>query len=304
MIETRDLELPENRLCPEIPRIEPGETGIFFQRHGRYDNRRPEDENNLTEEARQSHGRLTQEGRVEAGEVINRRIITVFETEPENTDILVVVSPTFWIDSPDLGQRAVETGEIISQKVVEYLKIHGLSTNQLLNCQLRKDNTPRFRNGFAHQDEKLGEGRLFQVLEFANYLRKKYEGQGSDFWKNYFADADEVVRRGMQAEGPADAAARLGRVMDIEARYARIYHHFNPGRKLFIWNVTHGDGLTPFVERVIRVPRESFEADYNEGIGTRITKDGKASANFQGNEYRVSVFQPGQKQSSLTPQNN
>lgn len=275
-----EQEIAEKVLAPEIPKSG-WETLVVLQRHGRYDNRRPDDLSNLTDEERSSYGRLTEEGRKEARERAHDRIEAALSQDPTHTDFLILNSPTYWLDSEQLGQRAKETAEIIAGEVAETLDKRGLSEEQFLN------HSGRFRGELSRPDPRLVEGLMFQVPEFVDFLRKERGGQGSEFWENYNRDTHKELRKQLGAEGPADVADRINQSVNVVARFARGYHHQHPDRKLVVWMVTHGDGLEPYLQRALRIPEEAFVAGYNEGVGIAIDSQGIAKTKVKGVEYSV-----------------
>lgn len=276
---------PEKGIAPEIPRT-PWETLIVIQRHGRYDNRPPKDPDNPTKEE-MTYGHLTEQGRVEAREKALERIEAILEQDPENTDFLLVNSPTFWWDSPQLGQRALETAEIISETIVEELGRRGLDETQLLNT------ASNIKGERSRPDERLGEALMFQVPEFTKFLRKQYGGMGPDFWINFERDTHKEVREQMGAEGPVEIANRVNQVVNVVARFARIYQIKHPGRKLVAWMVTHGDGLGPYTQRVLGVPEEDFEPDYNAAVSIAVNAEGQGTVAVNDKEYDAGIVQSG-----------
>jgi hypothetical protein len=276
--EFRDDSQLEKSLVPEIPRSG-YQTLIIIQRHGEYDNRWPEDFDNIKENEK-SYGSLTEKGIAETKEKAEERLAVIMDQDADKTDFLILNSPTFWLDHESLGQRAKETAEIIRQVILENLESRGLSSKQLLNS------FPKIRGDATRDDEKLSEGLMFQVPEFVDFMRKKY-GQGSEFWQAFFADQDQAVRENLKAEGPTEIAQRIEKSIKVVARFAKIYQHRYPGRKLVVWMVTHGDGLTPYVQRVIKVPKDSFRSEFNEAIAISIDENGEAKTKINGVEYNL-----------------
>ncbi|MBI2592580.1 MAG: histidine phosphatase family protein [Candidatus Colwellbacteria bacterium] len=278
--------VPEQVVAPEIPR-EDWETLIVLQRHGRYDNRRPADPDNLTEEER-AYGHLTAEGIEEARKRADERIAAILEEHPETKDFLILNSPTFWLDDERLGQRARETAEIIAGEISKKLKELGLPEGQLLN------NSGRFKGNVSRPDVKLGEGLMFQVPEFAKFLRGQFGGkQPPAFWQAFNRDTYREKREELGAEGPDQIATRVNEGVNVAARFAEFYHRQHPGRKLAVWMVTHGDGLDPFVQRVVGAPEEDFSAGYNEGIGIAVDSSGVTETTIKGKEYKLPVARHG-----------
>ena len=275
----------ESIRTPEIPDSE-WETLILLQRHGRYDNRRPNDPEQLTEDEKEKLGRLTPEGKTEVIERTRERIGAILARDPEHTDFLLMNSPTFWLDDERLGQRARETAEIVAEEVTKQLKEKGLSETQLLNLAVR-EGTPAFKGGVSRPEKRLGEALMFQVPEFTQFLREEYGGQGVEFWKNFFRDTHKEKREEAGAEGPVEIADRMSEFLNVVARFSRMYHRKHPGRKLVPWIVAHGESLEPYIQRVLGVPEEDFSTGYGDGIGISVNADGHASTRIKDREYEI-----------------
>lgn len=284
MSETRETSVNQI-IAPDIPR-RGWDTLIVLQRHGQYDNRRPHDESNLTDEE-MGYGHLTDEGKVEARRRADERIEAVLSQDPANTDFLILNSPTYWLDNEQLGQRARETAEIIASEVQDILKKRGLSEEQFLNS------SDRFKGEYSRPDSRIGEALMFQVPEFVNALRKTYGGQPREFWENYNRDTHKELREKTGAEGPEDIADRINLSVNVVGRFATKYHNQHPDRKLVVWMVTHGDGLEPYLQRALRIPENVFIANYNEGIGIGIDSEGLARTSVEGVEYQVPLAKHG-----------
>ncbi|MCX6811982.1 MAG: hypothetical protein NT039_04840, partial [Candidatus Berkelbacteria bacterium] len=126
---------------PEIPTGD-WQTLIIIQRHGEYDNRRPADWQNLTSDEQKNLGRLTEKGKDKVTHISQERISAILEQNPEETDFILINSPTFWLDEPQFGQRARETAEIIGQTILASLGERGLNQNQLLNVRPKTSDHP------------------------------------------------------------------------------------------------------------------------------------------------------------------
>ncbi len=284
MTEQVETSTSKQTIAPEIPRGD-WDILIILQRHGRYDSGRPQDMQNITSEERASLGRLTEVGRVEVAQRARERLNAILEQDPQNTDILVVNSPTYWLDVEEFGQRAVETAGIISGVISEELSQRELNPDQFLN---RSD---RIKGERGRHHEGLREADFFDFPEYTAFMREKYKGQGPDFWIARNSDADQVAREGFGAPGPEDDADQIDRVVAAENRFARMYHSRpeNQGRRLVIWNVTHGDGLEPYTERRLGIGPEYFIAGYNDGVTIAIDNEGNAIARAKDKQFLVTV---------------
>ena len=289
---TADYKKPETLIAPEIPRTD-WDTILILQRHGAYDTKRPVDSKNPTEEEIKSLGRLTPEGKEDVKKITRKRLGVVMENQPEKTDFLLINSPTYWLDNEKFGQRARETSEIVAEEIKNYLKEKGLPDNQLLNTLQRESGKSIFRGGVSRPEKRLGEALMFQVPEFADFLRKEYKGQGPDFWKNFNLDTHKEKREQYGAEGPVEIADRMNKFITVVARFASAYHKKHPGRKLLSWKIAHGDSLEPYVQRVLGVPEEAFNAGYNAGIGISINAKGEAKTTIEDKDYKVNFIAHG-----------
>lgn len=268
--------------APEIPRAD-WKTLFIIQRHGKYDNRTPIDYDNPTKEEKNTLGRLTPEGKTEAAHCAAERIQAVLEGDQSNTYVLVVNSPTFWLDHPDLGKRAQETAEIVSEQVLAQFKKQGLSQDHLLNF------STRFKGELTRPDERLRESDMFDYEEYVDYLREKYQGQGPDFWENRNRDTDREVRVKFGAPGPNEDAKEISASVGIAKQFAAKFHHDHSDSRLVIWDVTHGDGLEPFAQRALHIPETAFLANYNEAITIAIENSGREIARTGEQSYPVEL---------------
>lgn len=280
MTELTEQDMVEHDVAPEIPR-DGWQTLIFLQRHGRYDNRVPADFANPTEEEKAKLGRLTAEGRKEAHQRAKVRIESVLASDPEHTYILLVNSPTYWLDNSELGQRAQETAQIIGEEIQKALKLKWLTPDHLLNTvekTTQKGNViGAFKEGLSRPELRIGESPMFQFPEYIAYMREKYKGQDSDFWQARNADVDQEMRKKFGTPGPEDDAEEIELAVGIETQFARKFHSLNPGNRLLVWNVTHGDSLEPYAQRKLGIPEYDFRALYNEGIAISIDDQGEAT---------------------------
>lgn len=302
----------EATVAPEIPKTG-FETLIVLQRHSAYDSGRPKDPKAVTPDEESRLGRLT-EDKVEDGKTIaggktlarqraHERLSAIFSEDPQNTYVLVANSPTYWLDNPKFGRRAQETANIISTEIQTELARRGLPPDQFLNntpnpnpaeTKAGKARKTRFRGqegSITKLETNLQESQMFQYPKYTAKLREKYQGQGPEFWKNRNLDTDRELREKLGAPGPADDARDINLTVSSEARYARLWHARpeNKGKRLVIWNVTHGDGLEPYVQRVVGAAPEDFRAGYNDGIAIAIDSTGSAKTKIGEKEFNIPV---------------
>ena len=298
---------------PEIPG-EGWDTLIILQRHSAYNSGRPADRNSYTDEEKATLGRLTDDteekigGKTLAAQKAEERIDAILANDPTRADFLVVSSPTFWLDEPQFGQRARETADIIIEQIKQELTKRGLSQDQILNTHpvpvSNEGKVPpretRFRTessvsgSTAKRETSLRESQMFQFPEYAAYLREKYGGQGPNFWKNRNLDTDREKREELGAPSPQQDANDVSMTVAAEARYARLWHQSpdNSGRRLVIWNITHGDGLEPYAQRIIGMDPSDFSAGYNDGFAISVNDQGSAKTIVSGKEFSVSLVPP------------
>lgn len=274
--------LKEKEIHPEVPNV-PWETLILLQRHSRYDSSVPRDLKNITDREREICGHLTEQGIKETEEITRERLEKILAENPEETDFLIVSSPTFWYNLPELGQRAIETSEVIVKTIIDELKKRGLSKEQLLNL------SGKFKGDFARPEQRLQETQLFQVPPFEKFMLKKYGGMGGDFWDAYSADVDREKRKELGAEGSVDIANRVNRVMTIVARFAKMYHETHPDRKIVVWMVSHGEDLEPFIQRNYGVKPDEFIANYNEAVSISVDDEGNGILHVRDKDFDANL---------------
>ncbi len=270
------------------PEIEVGppdwETAIILQRHGRYDNRFPESWVVQTDEEKGSLGRLTPEGIDESSNIASQRIRGYIEDLGDKVDFAVVASPTFWVDIPEFGQRAVETGEIIANEIAKQLKEAGLSDEQLLSLD------PRAPENKVKTSPNLVESKMFRDKVFTGYLREKYDGQGRAFWDSYNADDDHNERTSRDVEGSPETADRVGRTINTYANWANQRHQRHPDRKTVIFMVSHHEAIEPYALRTIGTLPGEFEPQYNDGLTIMVDGAGVGHTEVAGREIELPIL--------------
>lgn len=245
-------------------------TEIILQRHARYQAGWPESGwAHPTDEEKATLGHLTPEGIQEARETTRARIDAVLTSDQRDVDFLVVASPTHWLGNPELGQRAVETADVISEEILAKLDELDLSHDQLLKPWTPDNDEP------VRQSKKLVEAQMFDNhIDYTAKLREKYNGQGREFWDAFNADVDREERKAVGAEGAPDAANRVRDLIDTVARYGGIYHTSHPDRKLVVFIVSHHESIEPYAQYALGVPPKMFEPSYNDAITIKVDADG------------------------------
>lgn len=265
--------------------LEPDETLIVVQRHGKYER------DKQSEEA----GKLTEKARVDetvaAKDFLEKQLALVPEADRDKVDFLFVASDTQY----GVGQRSLETANIVLETARSVLEEHGLGQNQILN------NSSRIKGGDESRTmPHLREPQIFdQSWDFVQFLKETYDpvdpddpgtkGFGPKFWGAFEEDLAKEKRMEMGAEGPDDLADRLKKSMDILARFARRYHSENPDRRLVIWAASHYDTITQLVKRdLYGAGKEQFVGvDYGAGITVKVDKEGNADTIIDGKRYQV-----------------
>ena len=256
--------------------IEIGGTEIILQRHGKYE--RSADSQNV--------GSLTEEGAEEISnlskEFFDKLFVQIPEDERDRVDILVIGSDTQFMEG---GRRSMETADLVTEALKEKLKELKLDENQLLNAYGRYSG-----EGGVRPTPKLREPQMFEnSMGFVNFLREKYGDLGKDFWIAFEEDLEKETREKMEAEGPDEIADRLKFMIEVLARYSRMYHKKNPGRRLVIWAATHYDTISPYTKReIFNVGKEvPLAVDYGAGISIIIDPEGNATTKIEGEEYEI-----------------
>lgn len=259
--------VPDKPGTPEAGEILKGEwrSLIIVRRHSIYDNRQPADYDSPTAEEKQTLGHLTPEGRTAAAERTRERVDAILDAG-EDVDFMVITSPTHWMGHEELGQRADETGQIVSQTISEELAARGGNPTRLINTS---DN---IHGDLTRQHRGIEEARLFNDRQFTAFMRERYGGQGREFWDAVNADTHRELRESLGAEGPEDVAARVQRTIDLIARFGEYYEHRNPGRRLATFIITHQEDLEPYAQRRLGVAPADFQPGYNDGLEIAIDR--------------------------------
>lgn len=279
------------------------QTRVILQRHSDYANDFPDDRNKLTKKEIATLGHLTPEGIANSQAATRERVEVALKEGGPDTDFLVIASPTFWVDLPELGQRAIETGEVIAEEILRQLHEQGLSDDQLLNT------TDSFRSGvksdyhdrLVRPKKQLVESQMFQDPKFTDKVRDEFGGkQNREFWDKYNADPPDrkALRKanpvdGNPAEGSPETAERMNFVVNAAERYAEAYHRKNPGRKLVIFLVSHHEAIEPYIQRALRVPPKVFEPDKNQGVTIDVDAQGVGHTNVAGEDITVEFTRHG-----------
>lgn len=233
------------------------QTVIILQRHSSYDNRFPAagSDGEATSKEVTTLGKLTPEGIAEAKKTASERISAIIDDAHGNVDFAVVASPTYWVDNPKLGQRAIETADIIANEIGNYEPA----------AHLVPLDRYELRDGYS-VSEQLGETHMFKYLDFVRELRVKYSGQGPDFWDAYMDDTNKDRRLQLGAEGAPEDAQRIKDVMTQLLAWADDYHRDHPNTKLVIFAVAHHEIIGAYAAHILGAPSIPRKAIANHGL--------------------------------------
>lgn len=253
------------------------ETLIALQRHGKY-SRDGESVGSLTEEAVREEANA-------ARKYFEGQLELIPEEERKDVSFLFVASDTSYGE----GQRSMETGNIVLETLKQVLAENGLGEEQILN------NSDRIKGGEGvRPTQHLREPLFFEETpEYFQFMKEKYSGGsdelGPDFWAAVEGDLEAEVRKEMGAEGPDDMADRMQKVVKLFKRFASIYHHNNPNKRLIIWAASHYDTISVLVKRdLYNAPHSQFVGVENGGgINIKVDKDGNSDTIISGNKYNI-----------------
>jgi len=286
----------EEDIRPEVPETEG--TVIIYQRNAA-DKRTPG----------KDFGALTEEGvkktRDQAREFFSKLFSKMSIEERKQLDILVLASDSE-LHTPDGEKsdhkRAVDTATEVIHELAPLMKKNGLKENQLLNME-------HASNGAPVEVSLLKDLRMIdETPEYVEFLEKKaQEAVGSGrknlrgkelpaqlwFWIMFEEDEFKKKREELGAEGPTEIADRINAYFSMIKLLGDEYHKQNPGRKLLVWAVSHGDTITPYAKQHIAdLPLDAFlPVKKNGGLTIEVSADGNATTQLSGKEFSVS-FDP------------
>lgn len=263
-------------------------TTIDVRRHSQYNGGFPEAGwGKASEREKEDLGHLSPEGIDNASRVARELIEKRLDEAKNEIDFLVIASPTYWLGDPALGQRAIETAKIYSEEVKAQLEVRGLPPEQLLNTVHSK--SQQHEVGDVRITNKMVEAQMFDdpvaLEQVVDGLRKKYGGQGEEFWDAWYSGKDAKALESVGAETSEQAVARAEKQMQILVRYGRMYTEAT-GRNLEIIVLTHHEVLQPYALHKLGVSTEEFKPDKNEGFEISVQK-GKAAVSIVGQEIEL-----------------
>lgn len=255
-------------------------TVLIIQRHEDYIRDRSDPrKGSLTDES-------TQRGKLQAAKIFKDIVEQIPEGERGSVDIMVVGSPTQYLDG---GRRSMETATQVLAGIQQVITEYSLSPSQILNNKARLK-----LEGKPIQSKSIVEPKIFtDNPDFVEFLKQEQYGAGAinqAFFKAYEDDQGEVreARLKMGAEGPEDMANRLANYLYALKLYSEKYHQENPNKRLVIWTVSHYDTISPFVKSRIGGGKEGYlGVDYGAGIAINLKPDGTSNTNIGGKYYDV-----------------
>lgn len=203
------------------------------------------------------------------------------EAERASVDVMVIGSSAHLITpegKTSEHKRAVETAEEVIAGAKQSLEMHSLPEKQILNTAGPIE-IPELKDLLMFE----------QSPSFVRFLTQK-RGTGKDFWMEYEVDAYRKIRATRGVEGPDQIADRVHHALLAQARFARGYHQSNPGRRLFIWIVSHYDAISPFIKKYVFGvdPATTYlPIDYGGGITLTIDKSGYLTCTIRDRRYSV-----------------
>jgi len=295
-IKSEEIDLSgvfEDDIRPEVPETEG--TVIVYQRNT--DDKR---------EPGPGFGELTKEGIKKTRSQAKLFFTELFEKmtneEKKQFDILVLASDSK-LHTPagekSDHKRAVETANEVIHELAPLMKKNGLDKEQLLNME-------HAANGAPVEVSLLTDLRTInETPEYVEFLKQKAKeavdsgrknSRGKElpeqlwFWIMFEEDEFKEEREKIGAEGPNEIADRIESYLSIVKLLADEHHRNNPGRKMLIWAVSHGDTITPYVKRhVANLPMDTYlPVKKNGGLTIEISADGDATTQLSGKEFSVS----------------
>lgn len=244
----------------EVPEVDG--TEIIVQRHEKY----------IADKTHPQRGSLDQEATdrsaKKATELISEIIDKIPEEEREKLDIMVIGSPTQYMDG---GRRSMETAASILSATRQVFQQYNLSTEQILNDQPRLVTV-----GGPISSGKIVEPRMFtKTPEFPEWIMENISNRemNVDFWTAFENDEGEVRQKRLElgAEGTWDIADRLADFLYAMKRFSEKHHQKHPGRRLILWVVSHYDTISPFIKSRIGGGKDNYLAvDYAGGFNINI----------------------------------
>lgn len=257
----------------KTPKIEKGGTAIVFQRHEKYDR-------NIDSE---TSGSLSPESAKDAYNTASEFFTKMVE-DKDLVDIMILFTSSD-TQYNQKGYRSIETADQAQQAAIDVLLNAGLDPNEhIINLNARFK-TKRFNptDSTTRPIRHIREPQIFdQSPEYISFLQEKYgaaneittpEGETRrigltpDAFDAHESDREKEVREKLGAEGVYDILDRTKKALDIQQRYAELFHASNPGKRLVIWSASHYDTISPFIKDATETPfTEYVGVDYGAGI--------------------------------------
>lgn len=254
-----------------------GKVTVILTRHGRYE---------------QENGHITEKGKEEIQAKTIERIENYIGNENlGNTEFLIIASPTYWMDRPDAGQRAVETGSIIKNTISRQMNNQGINpeVSFYMGDRIQIRDKEIMLSDIA---QNISEPNIWSKAP--NWIKEQTErfGRNGAFWQamavsseniKYERNGKEIHIKGpkgenQEAETGAESGAILKRVVKQLLRWGNSYSR-DQDKDVCIFVVTHGEKIFPFTIGTKFEPTNGV--GHNEGIVFVTNGEGlKVSADY------------------------
>lgn len=232
-----------------VPKLSQGETAVIFQRHGKYNRDRGD----------QDAGSLFTDDAERIKSADEQWFHDVLAEGAQDTYVLFVSSDTQYAGK---GHRSLETGQLAQDAAVHVMKERGIDANEhILN--LKADFSVAYSQDTGQSIRPMSGIREPDIFNPADksylvFLQQKYgyadeeakTGLTPAGWAAHEMDVEKVERLKTGAEGQQDLIDRTKKSLYILERYARVWHANNPGKKLVIWATSHYDTVNPLVKEI------------------------------------------------------
>jgi hypothetical protein len=262
----------------EHEHIKPDETSIEIARHG----------GPWTQEkGHPNAGLINTEALPENIETIKKKV-EAMRIDPD-TFVAIFCSSTAFDGE---GQRAVQTAGLYREAILEDFKKHGTDDDHLLSFSEQE-------GGEVRQSERIGEWNGWNVdaTWFALVGGRDEYGTPDPMVTGYETHRErlDAINKGdlrqlserVGVETPEEMGENLQKFLRDVGAYATFWHAENPGKKLQVVIVTHGERIRKFKD--IFIGGEDFDPKPNEGMTLNIDKEGITTLEFQGQTLPIDI---------------
>lgn len=195
--------------------------------------------------------------------------------DPETYAAIFCSSTKFWS-----GQRAVQTAGIYRDALLDEYKQIGVDEDHILNFSPEE-------GGEVRQSSRVGEWNGWDVEELREVLfggefpthRERLDAINNGNLSELSAEVG--------AETPEDMGENLQKFLRDVGSFSTFWHQANPGKKLQIILVTHGERIRKF--KGMFMGGEDFDPKPNQGFILNIDKEGETTVEFEGQTYPVDI---------------